>query len=91
MRVDIYRRSESGQKFTYLAVPHGHVLPEEVTNVDWEVRHQNLDVNEAAAHLEPYHIDQPARQIEEKGYAITSITHQVAAAEVRQGDGLAAP
>ena len=79
MHVDIYRRSEPGNKYSYLLVPQGELLPEEVTNVDWEARQRNVAVDETAAHLAPYEIDQPRRQIEEKGYAITSVMHQVEA------------
>jgi hypothetical protein len=35
-------------------------------------------VDESAEHLHPYEIDNPRAQIEEKGYAITSVFHQVA-------------
>jgi hypothetical protein len=84
MNVDIYRRAEAGHKFTYLLVPHGQPLPEEVTNVDWALRQQGIDVDEASAHLHPYEIDQPGRQIEEKGYAITSVLHQVDEADARE-------
>lgn len=82
MRVDLYRRPESGQKFSYLVVPHGKPLPEEVTNVDWQIRQQDLDMQDAISHFEPYHIDEPARQIAEKGYAITSVKHQVSPDEL---------
>jgi len=32
MRVDIYRRAEHDGIFSYLAVPEGKIIPEEVTN-----------------------------------------------------------
>jgi hypothetical protein len=79
MHVDIYRRREPGNKYSYLLVPHGELVPDEVTNVDWEARQRGIAVDETAAHLAPYEIDQPRLQIEEKGYAITSVRHQVEA------------
>jgi hypothetical protein len=78
MQVDIYRRSEPHNKFTYLIVPAGKLIPEEATNIDWEARQRGVDVDESAQHLHPYEIDNPQAQIEEKGYAITSVFHQVA-------------
>lgn len=35
MQLDIYRRPEPEHKLSYLAVPAGEPIPEEVTNVDW--------------------------------------------------------
>jgi hypothetical protein len=34
-------------------------------------------VDDAEQHLHPYEIDNPRAQIDEKGYAITSVYHQV--------------
>ncbi|MBC5781895.1 hypothetical protein H8N03_03000 [Ramlibacter sp. USB13] len=82
MNVDIYRRSEPGNKLSYLIVPTGQPIPEEATNVDWQARKQAVHVDDAVEHLHPYEIDNPRAQIEEKGYAITSVYHQVAS----QGD-----
>ncbi len=79
MHVDIYRRSEPGDKFSYLLVPHGQPIPEEATNVDWALRQRDIHVDDAAPRIEPYQVDQPRRQIDEKGYAITSVLHQVEA------------
>ena len=82
MNVDIYRRSEPGNMLTYLIVPAGQPIPEEATNTDWQARKQGVHVDETAEHLHPYEIDNPRSQIDEKGYAITSVYHQVAG----QGD-----
>jgi hypothetical protein len=82
MKVDIYRRSEPGNKLTYLIVPAGQPIPEEATNIDWQARQQAVNVDETTEHLHPYEIDNPRAQIDEKGYAITSVYHQVAS----QGD-----
>jgi len=78
MNVDIYRRPEAGNKFTYLIVPAGRPIPEEATNIEWQTRQQAVHVDESAEHLHPYEIDNPREQIDEKGYAITSVFHQVA-------------
>jgi hypothetical protein len=82
MNVDIYRRAEAQNKFSYLIVPAGQPIPEEATNVDWQARQQGVNVDESQEHLHPYEIDNPRQQINEKGYAITGVAHQVAA-----GDG----
>jgi hypothetical protein len=82
MKVDIYRRAEAQNKFSYLIVPTGQAIPEEATNVDWQARQQAVSVDESQEHLHPYEIDNPRQQITEKGYAITGVMHQVAA-----GDG----
>jgi len=79
VHVDIYRRSESGNKFPYLLVPHGQCIPEEATNIDWALRQRDIHVDDAATHVDPYEVDEPRRQIDEKGYAITSVLHQVLA------------
>jgi hypothetical protein len=81
MDVDIYRRAEAGNKFSYLIVPHGQPIPEEATNVDWQLRQQKARIDDAAQHVQPYHVDRPREQIQEKGYAITSVADQVPAAE----------
>jgi hypothetical protein len=78
MQVDIYRRQEPGDKFSYLLVPRGQPIPEEATNVDWLLRQQDVHVEDTAAHLHPYEIHEPLAQIQDKGYAITSVYHQVA-------------
>ena len=82
MKVDIYRRPEPGNMLSYLIVPTGQPIPEVATNVDWQARQHGVHVDETEEHLHPYEIDNPRAQIEEKGYAITSVYHQVAG----QGD-----
>jgi len=81
MRVDIYRRPEAGNKFTYLIVPTGQPIPEEATNIDWQARQREVHVDETQEHLHPFEIDNPRAQIDEKGYAITSVFHQVEAGQ----------
>ena len=82
MNVDIYRRSEPGNMLSYLIVPSGQPIPEEAVNVDWQARQRDVHVDDTTEHLHPYEIDNPRAQIQEKGYAITSVYHQVAS----QGD-----
>lgn len=77
MKVDIYRRAEAHNKFTYLMVPAGQAIPEEAVNTDWQARQQGVNVDETQDLLHPYEIDHPRAQIDEKGYAITSVYHQV--------------
>jgi uncharacterized protein DUF6139 len=77
MRMDIYRRPEADNKFTYLAVPEGRPIPQEAINTDWECVARGAEKNENAQQLAEYGIDQPQQQIDEKGYAITSVTHMV--------------
>ena len=79
MKVDIYRREEAHQMFSYLIVPQGQDIPAEADNVDWHVRQLAVDVDDTQEHLHPYEIDNPRSQIAEKGYAITSVYHQVPA------------
>jgi hypothetical protein len=79
MKLDIYRRPEPQHKLSFLAVPAGQEIPQEAINVDWHVVGNNLEFDVEAQQLADYGIDEPARQIREKGYAITSVYHQVEA------------
>lgn len=73
MRIDIYRRAEHAGHFSYLAVPEGNLIPEEVVNTDWEPTDRAVDLDDGATHLADFAIDNPMAQIEAKGYAITSV------------------
>ncbi|MFC5497380.1 DUF6139 family protein [Caenimonas terrae] len=77
MRVDIYRRPEPEHKLSYLVVPEGRVIPEEATNVDWVSEQRGVDFDESESAWEELGIDDPQRQISEKGYAITGVLHQL--------------
>lgn len=81
MRVDIYRRAESGHLFSYLAVPEGRVIPEEATNTDWETEARGLEGGAQAEQLGKYAIAGLEQQISEKGYAITSVNARVDAGD----------
>ena len=77
MRMDVYRRPEHEHKLSFLLVPEGKRLPQEVTNVDWVVHTRGVELDEDATQLPRYGIAEPGRQILEKGYAITGVQHQV--------------
>jgi len=72
MQFDIYARLEPGDRRSYLAVPAGRAIPQEATNTDWQAHAQGLELDENAAWPE-FGIDATARQLQEKGYAITSL------------------
>jgi hypothetical protein len=73
MRVDIYRRPETDDKFSHLAVPEGKPIPQEAINTDWEGEASARELDEASERWEEFGIERPAQQIREKGYAITSL------------------
>jgi len=79
MQLDIYRRPEPEHKLSFMAVPAGKPIPQEVDNVDWKLVATATEMDVEAPSLTEYAIDQAGRQIREKGYAITSVTHQVEA------------
>lgn len=73
MRLDIYRRAENDGKFSYLAVPEEKIIPNEVTNTDWEVEAKALEVEDEADRIPDYDIEHLSEQIAEKGYAVTAL------------------
>lgn len=75
MKLDIYKRAEAGGHFSYLAVPQGEMIPNEVTNVDWMDAERGIEFNEEQDAIAEYAIDQPIEQITAKGYAITSVNN----------------
>ncbi len=72
MRVDLYQRTEPEGHFSYLAVPEGEVIPDEVVSIDWRDLARGLELVDQQASSD-YGIDQPQQQIDEKGYAITAL------------------
>ena len=80
MRLDIYRRAESGHRYSYLTVPEGRLIPEEATNTDWESEARGIEGGAQAEQLGKYAIERLEEQISEKGYAMTSVDATVAAA-----------
>lgn len=77
MKLDVYRRTEPKHMHSFMVVPAGKPIPGEADNVDWRLVAQNIERDVDSGSLEDYSIDNPAAQIREKGYAITSVTHQV--------------
>lgn len=73
MRLDIYRRAETGGKFSYLAVPETRDIPAEATSTDWQVEARAVEVEDDAGNLADYAIDHVSQQIAEKGYAVTGL------------------
>ncbi|UTY58035.1 DUF6139 family protein [Massilia sp. erpn] len=73
MRLDIYRRHEHNGHFSYLAVPEGKPIPQEAINTDWQPETRALEVDDGAATLPQFHIEQLVQQIGLKGYAITGL------------------
>lgn len=73
MRLDIFRRAESGGTFSYLAVPERRHIPNEATNTDWAVEAKALEVADEANRIADYNIEHLHEQIAEKGYAVTAL------------------
>lgn len=81
MQMDIYRRPERDARVSYLVVPAGRPIPPEVINTDWQQHARTVELDEQAPALHDLGIEAPARQLREKGYAITSLARQPAAAD----------
>ncbi|MDL2284862.1 DUF6139 family protein [Oxalobacter sp. OttesenSCG-928-P03] len=72
MRVDVFRREERDKTFSYLIVPEGRLIPSEAANIDWQLDSRGVELNLDTESLDELSIIQPAKQIQEKGYAISS-------------------
>lgn len=77
MKVDVYKRPEHEGKFSYLAVPEGHPIPDEATAIDWETAEQNIDLDEANESVVGLSANDALQQIDMKGYAISSSQDKV--------------
>ena len=75
MRVDMFFRAEQQGRVSYLAVPQGRPIPEEATNTDWEIASQGIELAVTDAQLTGLDAGDAERQIDDKGYAISSIRH----------------
>ncbi|MDB5774402.1 MAG: hypothetical protein JWP38_535 [Herbaspirillum sp.] len=73
MKVDVYKRRDSGNLYSYLAVPAGKIIPEEATNTDWEIDTRNVDLEPGRTPQSSLKPDDAIQQIDEKGYAITHL------------------
>ena len=83
MRADLYRRVESNNEVSFLAVPAGQAIPEEATNLDWEQHAQAVPLGDDDDLLATYGIEGLADQVREKGYAITGVEHRVPNADTQ--------
>jgi hypothetical protein len=72
MRIDLYQRAEFNGHFSYLAVPEGKIIPDEVINTEWNDVARGMELGEQQA-SSTYAIDDAEQQIEKKGYAITRL------------------
>ncbi|RXZ38619.1 hypothetical protein D9O50_03660 [Oxalobacteraceae bacterium CAVE-383] len=73
MKVDVYKRLDSGNLHSYMAVPTGQAIPEEATNTDWEIDRRNVDLEPGKTPQSSLKPDDALQQIDEKGYAITHL------------------
>ena len=72
MRMDLYKRPETGGRFSYLVVPEGRPIPEEANSIDWQLAGEGIEISDEARTLKDFSIEQPFSQLDSKGYAITS-------------------
>lgn len=72
MRIDLYQRAEPDGRFSYLAVPEGKIIPDEVVNTEWCDVARGMELGDQQA-SSTYAIDDAERQIGNKGYAITRL------------------
>ena len=73
MRLDIYRRPETGGTYSYLAVPETKDIPQEAINTDWQMEARAVEMPDDADQLPDYDIEHVNEQISEKGYAVTAL------------------
>ena len=73
MIVDVFRRDEGNGKFSHLVVPHGEIIPDEVTDWGWHDEARAIQLNEDEARWPQYGIEKPGEQLDKKRYAITSV------------------
>ncbi|EGF31885.1 hypothetical protein IMCC9480_3255 [Oxalobacteraceae bacterium IMCC9480] len=72
MRIDLYQRAEPEGHLSYLAVPEGKVIPEEVINTEWADVARGMELDNQQANS-TYAIEDAEQQINKKGYAITGL------------------
>lgn len=77
MKVDIFKREETNEDYTYLAVPHGKDIPQEATNTDWFLSSENTYIGQDNDGMEGLDGPDALHQIQEKGYAITNMKDKV--------------
>ncbi len=72
MRIDLYQRAEPEGHVSYLAVPEGKIIPDEVINTEWSDVARGMELGDQQARS-TYEIDDAEKQISNKGYAITGL------------------
>lgn len=77
MKVDVYKRPDRDGAFSYLAVPEGRPIPEEATAIDWETAEHNVDLDDDNEPVEGLPASDALRQINAKGYAISSVNQKL--------------
>lgn len=75
MIVDVYKRPEDQGTYSYLVVPDGQEIPQEVTNTDWINDDKRIDISGEMSDV--LNIHEMESQIEEKGYAISNVDNYV--------------
>lgn len=73
MRLTLYRRPESGGRYSYLVVLEGRPIPEEAASTEWELAVSSLEVADDNDQLPEFGISNTYGQIRDKAYAITSV------------------
>jgi len=72
MRVDIFRRKENDDNYSYLIVPEGRLIPAVAASVNWLIHARGAELNLDQELHEEFSIDYPAKQIQTKGYAVSA-------------------
>lgn len=75
MIVDVYKRPEQEGTYSYLVVPEGQDIPQEVTNTDWVKDDKRIDISGDMSDV--INIHDMEKQIKEKGYAISNVNDYV--------------
>ena len=75
MRLDLYRRSEAGGRYSYLVVPEGKPIPEEANSIDWQLAGNGIEISDEKKTSNDYQIDDAFAQLAKKGYAITGVRY----------------
>lgn len=76
MRVDIFKRKEQDRDLSYLIVPEGKLIPAEAAAINWEVSSRGVELNIDQELLDEFSIIYPAKQIQEKGFAISNLADE---------------
>lgn len=83
MKIDLYRRSEIDGQYSYLAVPEGRPIPNEATNTDWETVTRDIDLERNDGEGTGLELNDATEQIDQKGYAISSVSKLNGIAQIR--------